>query len=251
MFKFLKYKIVVVEATNKKNVDLNIMQKSAMSYSKDKTGSAWHDKLLARYQWLRGYITDEKYEKLTTSNNRLFDINNLSELYPNCTEDQLRWLKITGFDLINMESHHKCVQVCSIDKVNVFFKYVSFTTSPKAIRLGFNKYQPIFLYDKRAGYDVTSIYIVPIIYECNMSIIDFNKYLNSVNSDFVLNEDEKAKLNECILNLRANYEFATFNINKDFYELNYSTLDVTKQLPLSKFDFTIVEDWNPIKLPEE
>lgn len=84
-----------------------------------------------------------------------------------------------------------------------------------------------------------------------MSIIEFNKYLNSVNSDFVLNEYEKLKLNECILNLKENYEFSTFNINKDFYELNYSTLDVTKKLPLSKFDFTTIEDWSPIKLSEE
>jgi len=242
MFKNLKSRILGVDEASKKNVGLNIVQKSSMSYSKDKTGCAWHDKQLARYQWLKGYITDNKYDKLTASNKRLFDINNLSELYPNCTEDQLIWLKNTGFDLIDMESHHKCVQVCEITKDGVFFKYVSFTTSSKAIRLGLEKYKPIFLYDKKVVDDMTSIYIVPIIYECNMSILEFNKYLNSANSGFALNEEEKLKLNECILNLRENYEFYTFNINKDFYELNYNTLDVTKKLTLSKFDFTIIED---------
>lgn len=249
MLKNLKSKLFGVEKN--KSIDLNIMQKSAMSYSKDKTGAAWHDKQLARIQWLKGFITDEIYDKFTYSNKRLFDSKVLSDLYPNCTEDQLKWLKNTGFDLINMECHHKCVQVCEITKDNVFFKYVSFTTSKNLIRLGFEKFEPIFLYSKKVGNVEKNIYIVPIIYECNMSIMEFNKYLNSVNSDFILSEDEKLQLNECILNLRENYEFSTFNINKDFYELNFSTLDVNKKLPLSKFDFTIIEDWSPIKLPEE
>ena len=249
MFRNFKSKIFGVEKNQ--NVDLNIMQKNSMSYSKDKTGVAWHDKQLARMQWLKGFITDAKYETLVNSNNRLFDMNTLSELYPNCSEDQIRWLKNTGFDLINMESHHKCLQIYEITKDNVFFKYVSFTTSSKTIRLGFDRYEPIFLYEKKVGNDIQSIYIVPIIYECNMSILEFNKYLNSVNSKFVLSDDEKLQLNECILHLKKNYEFSTFNINKDFYELNYSTLDVNKKLPLSKFDFTAIEDWSPIKLPEE
>lgn len=253
MFKFLKSWIFGGEIPTRKQSNLNSMQKSAMSYSKDKTGAAWHDKQLARIQWLKGFITDDKYDNLKYSNKRLFDLNTLSELYPNCTEDQLKWLKNTGFDLINMESHHKCIQAYEITDNNVFFKYVTFTTSPNVVRLGFDKYKPIFLYNKTVGNEVKSIYIVPIIYECNMSIIEYNKYSNSVTSTTILSEDEKLKLNECILNLRENSEFYTFNINKDFYELNYSTLDVNKKLPLSKFDFTIIEeeDLIPVKFPEE
>jgi hypothetical protein len=151
-----------------------------------------------------------------------------------------------------MESHHKCIQAYEITDNNVFFKYVTFTTSPNIVRLGLEKFKPIFLYDKIVGNEFKSIYIVPIIYECNMSIIEYNKYCNSVTSLSILSEDEKLKLNECILNLRENYEFSIFNINKDFYELNYSTLDVNKKLPLSKFDFTIIEeDSITVKLPEE
>jgi hypothetical protein len=154
-----------------------------------------------------------------------------------------------------MESHHKCIQVYDFDvsKDNVFFKYVSFTTSPKTIRLGFEKFKPIFLYNKTVGNEIKSIYIVPIIYECNMSILEYQKYCESVNSDLKLSDYEKLQLNECILNLKENYQFSIFNINKDFYEVNFNTLDVSKPLPLSKFDFTIIkdEDCIPVNLPEE
>jgi hypothetical protein len=150
-----------------------------------------------------------------------------------------------------MESHHKCIQVSHIKNGNVFFKYVSFTTSPKLIRLGFEKYKPIFLYEKEVNGEIKSIYVVPIVYECNMTRVEFKQYMNVENSSFVLSNEEKEKLNEYINELGKDFAFAKFNINKDFYELNYTTLDVTKKLPLTKFDFTALEKLDSFKLPEE
>jgi hypothetical protein len=150
-----------------------------------------------------------------------------------------------------MESHHKCIQVDHIKDGKVIFKYVSFTTSPRVIRLGFEKYKPIFLYNKKVNGEVINIYIVPIVYECSMTRVEFLKYMEVEKSNFVLSNEEKIKLNECIEKLGKDFDFTAFNINKDFYELNYKTLDVNQKLPLTKFDFTAVEDWDPVKLPEE
>ena len=222
-----------------------------MSYSRDKTGHASHDKKFSRKQWENGYMDDGTYYQTTTINFKILDINFLKKTYPNCTEDQLQWLKNTGYDLINMESHHKCIQVSHIKNGNVFFKYVSFTTSPKLIRLGFEKYTPIFLYEKEDNGEVKSIYVVPIVYECCMTSVEFKQYMNVENSNFVLSNEEKNKLNECIDKLGKDFYFAKFNINKDFYELNYNTLDVNKKLPLTKFDFTAIEKLESFKLPEE
>lgn len=226
-------------------------QNQNISYSRDKTGIALHDQKLSRKQWEKGYIDDATYFQTTTTNLKIFDLLFFKKMYPQCTEDQLKWLKNTGYDLISMESHHKCIQVSHIENGNVFFKYVSFTTSSKIIRLGFEKYTPIFLYEKEVNGEIKSIYIVPIVYECCMTRVEFKQYMNIENSNFVLSNEEKDKLNECIDELGKDFSFPNFNINKDFYELNLKTLDVNQKLTLTKFDFIAVEKLDSFKLPEE
>jgi hypothetical protein len=84
-----------------------------------------------------------------------------------------------------------------------------------------------------------------------MTCVEFKKYMEVEKSNFVLSNEEQIKLNECIEKLGKDFVFTAFNINKDFYELNYKTLDVNQKLPLTKFDFTAVDDWDTEKLPEE
>jgi hypothetical protein len=148
-----------------------------------------------------------------------------------------------------MENHHKCIQVSHTENGIVFFKFLSFTTSPNLIRLGIEKYKPFFLYNKEINGEIKEIYVVPIVYECSMTHFEFKQYINIENSKFTLSNDEKDKLNEFIVS--KDYNFSKFNINKDFYELNYNTLDVTKKLTLTQFDFTAVENLENIKFPEE
>ena len=150
-----------------------------------------------------------------------------------------------------MESHHKCIQVYHIKDGKVFFKYVSFTTSPKLIRLGFDKYKPIFLYNKEVNGVIKNIYIVPIVYECSMTRTEFKKYMEIEKLNLVLSNEEQIQLNECIEKLGKDFNFSAFNLNKDFYELNYKTLDVNKKLTLTKFDFTAIESWDSVKFHEE
>jgi len=91
-----------------------------------------------------------------------------------------------------------------------------------------------------------------------MPVSEFNQYMKTINSDFILSEGEKKLLNKCLENMvkNENYKFTIFNINKDFYELNYSKFDVEKKFTLSNIDFTSIEDWASFKsvstnLPEE
>jgi len=226
MLKFFKSLFFWNEKSNKTS-EIIVTQKKTMSYTRDRTGFAWHDKKLSRTQWEKGYINDTTYYQTTKLDYKIFDSNVLEKMYP------------------------KCIQVSHTKNGIVFLKLVSFTTSPNLIRLGMEKYKPIFLYNKEINGEIKEIYVVPIVYECSMTHFDFKQYMNVENFKFTLSNDEKDQLNEFIDKSGKDFNFVKFNINKDFYEVNYNTLDVTKELPLTKFDFTAVEDSINVKFPEE
>ena len=67
MLKNLRSKIFGGESEiiNINKSDFRVIQKNSMSYSRDRTSIAWHDKKLSRIQWEKGYITDENFFKTT------------------------------------------------------------------------------------------------------------------------------------------------------------------------------------------
>ena len=64
----------VTERSKSNKSEVIVTQKQNMSYSRDKTGIALHDKKLSRKQWEKGYIDDATYFQTTTTNLKIFDL---------------------------------------------------------------------------------------------------------------------------------------------------------------------------------